>query len=119
MKVVGSERRPDWPKLGPSIIIATALIVAIRTAKWVAKSSADAENQEGADKMNRRLLFDLCCAFESATPDRSSNIIENNLSPRVLQVGKVCIANIPTSVQHVFRQLALEIQKLIKFPVKC
>jgi hypothetical protein len=37
MKVVGNERRPDWPKLGPSIIIATALIVAIRTAKWVAK----------------------------------------------------------------------------------
>jgi hypothetical protein len=43
MKVVGNERRPDWPKLGPSIIIATALIVAIRTAKWVAKSSADAQ----------------------------------------------------------------------------
>ena len=45
MKVVGNERRPDWPKLGPSIIIATALIVAIRTAKWVAKSSADAQFQ--------------------------------------------------------------------------
>ena len=39
MKVAGQEKRPDWPKLGPSIIIATALIVAIRTAKWSAKSS--------------------------------------------------------------------------------
>ena len=39
MKVAGQERRPDWPKVGPSIIIATALIVAIRTAKWSAKSS--------------------------------------------------------------------------------
>ena len=45
MKVVGNERRPDWPKLGPSIIIATALIVAIRTAKWAAKSSRDANSQ--------------------------------------------------------------------------
>lgn len=39
MKVAGQEKRPDWQKLGPSIIIATALIVAIRTAKWSAKSS--------------------------------------------------------------------------------
>jgi len=39
MKVAGQEKRPDWPKLGPSIIIATALIVAIRTVKWSAKSS--------------------------------------------------------------------------------
>jgi hypothetical protein len=41
MRVVGHERKPDWPKLGPSIIIATALIVAIRTAKWVASASGD------------------------------------------------------------------------------
>ena len=42
MKVVGNDRRPDWPKLEPSIIIATALIVAIRTAKWAAKAAGDA-----------------------------------------------------------------------------
>jgi hypothetical protein len=39
MNVVGNERRTAWPKLGPSIIIATALIVAIRTAKSVAKTA--------------------------------------------------------------------------------
>lgn len=28
MKVTGYERKTDWPKLGPSLLIATALIVA-------------------------------------------------------------------------------------------
>lgn len=37
MRVMRYEQRPDWPKLGPSVLIATALIVAIRTAKWPAK----------------------------------------------------------------------------------
>ena len=36
----------DWPKLGPSVLIATALIVAIRTAKW---SSRPPEDCGGAD----------------------------------------------------------------------
>ncbi|MGB0125189.1 MAG: hypothetical protein WA419_17310 [Silvibacterium sp.] len=34
MGVLGYERSPDWPKLGPSMMIATAMVVAIRTAKW-------------------------------------------------------------------------------------
>jgi hypothetical protein len=33
MKIVGQELRPDWQKMGPSIIIASALIAAIGTAK--------------------------------------------------------------------------------------
>ncbi len=37
MQVIGHDKKPDWPKLGPSLMIATALVVAIRTAKWVAK----------------------------------------------------------------------------------
>jgi hypothetical protein len=41
MKVQGHERVTDWPKMGPSVLIATALIVAIRTAKWVAKGGSD------------------------------------------------------------------------------
>ncbi len=43
MKAVRNERSPHWPKLGPSIITATALIVAIRTAKWVAISATDGQ----------------------------------------------------------------------------
>jgi hypothetical protein len=31
--VGGFEERPDWPKMGPSLLIASCLILAIRTAK--------------------------------------------------------------------------------------
>jgi hypothetical protein len=41
MKQVGSQWKIDWPKMGPSILIATALIVAIRTSKWAAKAAGD------------------------------------------------------------------------------
>lgn len=34
LEVGGYHDRPDWPKMGPSLLIATCLIVAIRTARW-------------------------------------------------------------------------------------
>jgi hypothetical protein len=37
---------PDWPKMGPSLLIATCLIVAIRTAKWSATIDAKNSNCE-------------------------------------------------------------------------
>ena len=57
MKIVGNERRPDWPKLVPSIIIATALIVAIRTAKWAAKSSVDAQFSDVDVELDKEVSF--------------------------------------------------------------
>jgi hypothetical protein len=36
LEIGGTTDKPDWPKLGPSLLIATCLIVAIRTAKWTA-----------------------------------------------------------------------------------
>jgi hypothetical protein len=33
LEVGGYQDRPDWPKLGPSLLIASCLILAIRTAK--------------------------------------------------------------------------------------
>jgi len=39
-KIGGFEDHPDWPKMGPSLLIATCLIVAIRTAKWTARSES-------------------------------------------------------------------------------
>jgi len=36
LEVGGYTDVPDWPKLGPSLLIATCLILAIRTAKWPA-----------------------------------------------------------------------------------
>jgi hypothetical protein len=34
LEVGGYHDRRDWPKMGPSVLIATCLILAIRTAKW-------------------------------------------------------------------------------------
>ncbi len=86
MKVVGSERHPDWPKLGPSIIIATALIVAIRTAKWVAKSSANAQFSDVdveldkevsfAARISIRVMHELLRRHESLFPQRVVPIYE-------------------------------------------
>ncbi len=39
VRPIGYDIRTDWPKLGPCLVIATALIVAIRTARWAAKAS--------------------------------------------------------------------------------
>jgi len=36
LEVGGYNERPDWPKMGPSLLIAPSPIVAIRTAKWPA-----------------------------------------------------------------------------------
>lgn len=86
MKVVGNERRPDWPKLGPSIIIATALIVAIRTAKWVAKSAADAQFSDVdvaldkevsfAARISIRVMHELLRRHEGLFPQRVVPIYE-------------------------------------------
>jgi hypothetical protein len=86
MKVVGNERRPDWPKLGPSIIIATALIVAIRTAKWVAKSSADSQFSDVdveldkevsfAASISLRVMHELLRRHESLFPQRVVPVYE-------------------------------------------
>ena len=46
MEVGGYNDVPDWPKMGPSLLIATCLIVAIRTAKWSATIDAKNSNSE-------------------------------------------------------------------------
>lgn len=57
VKVVGYERKTDWPKLGPSILIATALIVAIRTAKWAAKAAGDGQLSDIDPKLDEEVSF--------------------------------------------------------------
>jgi hypothetical protein len=42
----GFTDRPDWPKMGPSLLIATCLILAIRTAKWPASVDPDTSHPE-------------------------------------------------------------------------
>ncbi len=45
LKVGGYNEGTDWPKLGPSLLIASALILAIRTAKWPAERNEKFSNQ--------------------------------------------------------------------------
>lgn len=46
LEVGGYENHPDWPKMGPSLLIATCLILAIRTAKWPAKFAGTESSRE-------------------------------------------------------------------------
>ena len=57
MRVSGHQQRPDWPKLGPSIVIATALIVAIRTAKWTARPNGDPRVSDTDVELDREISF--------------------------------------------------------------
>jgi len=57
MKVTGHERRTDWPKLGPSVLIATALIVAIRTAKWAANGEDDPRFSDVDVELDKEVRF--------------------------------------------------------------
>ncbi|HEX5234624.1 MAG TPA: hypothetical protein VFW25_04760 [Silvibacterium sp.] len=53
MAIIDHQRSPNWPKLGPSMLIATALVVGIRTAKWATKvpgvSDVDPELDQEVD----------------------------------------------------------------------
>jgi hypothetical protein len=46
LDVGGYTTKPDWPKRGPSLLIATCLIVAIRTAKWPARRDDRTSDRE-------------------------------------------------------------------------
>ena len=46
VKIGGFEDPTDWPKMGPSLLIATCLILAIRTARWAARSDPTASNMD-------------------------------------------------------------------------
>jgi hypothetical protein len=49
LEVGGYQDRPDWPKMGPSLLIATCLILATRTARWPANFD-DKFSESGLDK---------------------------------------------------------------------
>ena len=45
-EIGGYNEQPDWPKLGPSLVIATCLIVAIRTARRPAVAAEHSSDPE-------------------------------------------------------------------------
>ena len=65
LEVGGYNEEPDWPKMGPSMLVATCLILAIRTAKWPARvhktsSDTDLESEiEYAHKLASRVFSTL------------------------------------------------------------
>jgi hypothetical protein len=76
LDVGGYKDHPDWPKMGPSLLIATCLIVAIRTAKWPPRADASlseqALNEEIAFAMQtaNRVLMQLITKYESIFPQK-------------------------------------------------
>jgi len=45
-EIGGYRDYPDWPKLGPSLLIASCLILAIRTAKWATSHDSKYSNAD-------------------------------------------------------------------------
>ena len=76
LEVGGYSDSPDYPKLGPSLLIATCLILAIRTAKrppTFDKSTADPELDREIDyaaHLASRVLSSLMSKREGIFPQR-------------------------------------------------
>jgi hypothetical protein len=70
MEIGGYNDVPDWPKMGPSLLIATCIIVAIRTARW----SASIDSQNSNCELDKEITFAanaakrVLSALESAQP---------------------------------------------------
>ena len=75
LDIGGFEQRPDWPKMGPSLLIGTCLTLAIRTAKWPAVfdercSEMDLNKDAYAAQLAGRVLAALVGRHESIFPSR-------------------------------------------------
>ena len=76
LEVGGHTDIPDWPKLGPSLLIATCLILAIRTAKWPPRAKqmlSDSEldrEVDFAEYLARKVLSHLMSRNEAIFPQR-------------------------------------------------
>ena len=46
MRIGGHKKAPDWVKLGPSLLIASCVILAIRTAKWAVRSNGHESHRD-------------------------------------------------------------------------
>ena len=76
LEVGGYTDVPDWPKLGPSLLIATCLILAIRTARWPARTKqmlSDSEldrEVDFAEYLAKKVLSHLMSRNEAIFPQR-------------------------------------------------
>jgi hypothetical protein len=49
LDIGGYDQKPDWPKMGPSLLIASCLILAVRTAKWPPRFSGGTASDRDLD----------------------------------------------------------------------
>jgi len=76
LDIGGYHERPDFPKMGPSLLIASCLILAIRTAKWPPRSDPllckrnMEEEIEFAIHTANRVLANLTSKYESFFPQK-------------------------------------------------
>jgi hypothetical protein len=83
MEIAGYNNVPDWPKMGPSLLIATCVIVAIRTARWSATIDARNSNSEldreikFAADVAQRVLSKLEAKHPSIFPRRKAALVQS------------------------------------------
>ncbi len=77
LDVGGFEQKPDFPKMGPSLLIAACVILAIRTAKWAiqdrCRTAGDTELDAEIDQsvyMAGRVLSRLVSRHEAMFPSK-------------------------------------------------
>jgi hypothetical protein len=76
LDIGGFEQRSDWPKMGPSLLIGTCLILAIRTAKWPATFDERCSEMD----LDREIVTQLSWPAESwqlwSAVTRASSLVE-------------------------------------------
>ena len=76
LEVGGYNNEPDWPKMGPFMLIATCLILAVRTAKWPAQWNETASNTnldseiEYAHRLASRVFSTLIAKHSALFPSK-------------------------------------------------
>ena len=86
LKIIGLEDHPDWPKMGPSLLIATYLILAIRTAKWAARSDSTASNMDLEKEIDHAAF--LAGRVLAKLVARNPSLFPNSRSPRYAADGE-------------------------------
>ena len=76
LHVGGYRESLNWPKMGPSLLVASCMIVAIRTAKWPPRTDPRLCEEdlnieiENAIQIAYRVLSNLAAKYESIFPQK-------------------------------------------------
>jgi len=77
LDIGGYEQRPDWPKMGPALLIAACLILATQTAHWPPRRSGGTDSDreleveiENAIHLAGRVLSTLVSRKQSIFPQK-------------------------------------------------